>query len=553
MALRKEARGDPQARDPRVWQLLQQGMMHQQQRRLPQAMQCYRAVLEMQPEQPDALHLLGLIAAENAQYEQAAGFLRRAVKGKPDDPVLRRQYGEALLAKSEREAAERELRKSLRLNPGDLETLCTLANCHAAAGQNDEAEALYKRILAEQPANASALQGYAHLCIDLGRMAEARELFRTAIRLNANPALAYGGLAECEEFQEDPPELAEIRRLLATPGLPRRETLSLCQAGLKICDSVGRYDEAFEFGLVGSRLNGRKFDLDTLRRRYDGLKRVFTTDYFDRHSGAGDTSQRPVFVIGMPRSGTTLTEQIIARHPQAAGAGELMNIGRFVSSLGSDTGEQTRRLNALRDKEIRAAARDYLSVLKGIGGGAKRVVDKNPLNFQHLGVIATLFPKSHIIHCRRSPLDTCVSCFMTQFGDKHAYSTDLETLGGYYREYSTLMEYWRDVLPLTIHEVAYENLVTDLEGEARKLIDFIGLEWDPACLRFYEGEGAIHTPSRAQVRQPIYSNSVGRWRRYEKHLAPLRKGSPRPRRSGVRLRRLKPCGRHESLTTNYSQ
>jgi hypothetical protein len=228
----------------------------------------------------------------------------------------------------------------------------------------------------------------------------------------------------------------------------------------------------------------------------------------------------------MPRSGTTLTEQIISRHPQAAAGEELKDIAQIAVSLGS-RGDHARnfakRLSKLTRSETRELAGRYLSTLDRISVNAPRVTDKMPQNFLHLGLIALLFPNARIIHCRRDPLDTCLSCFTMHLKDHHhGYAGDLGTLGSYYREYANLMAHWRKVVPVPIHELQYERLIEFPEEESRKLIDFIGLPWDSACLAPHESARPIRTLSRIQVRQPIYRTSVARWRRYEKHLGPLK-------------------------------
>jgi hypothetical protein len=227
----------------------------------------------------------------------------------------------------------------------------------------------------------------------------------------------------------------------------------------------------------------------------------------------------------MVRSGTTLTEQIISRHPRATGGGELRDIFRLALSLGLDNSgrEYTKRLLKLTPSEAKELANRYLAALERISADADRIVDKMPQNFLHLGLIALLFPKARIVHCRRDPLDNCLSCFTMHLKDHaHGYTADLTTLGLYYREYANLMSYWREVLPMPIYDLSYEALVEEPERETRRLIDFIGLPWDDACLSPQESALPVRTLSRMQVRQPIYKTSVQRWRRYERHLGPLK-------------------------------
>ncbi len=231
-----------------------------------------------------------------------------------------------------------------------------------------------------------------------------------------------------------------------------------------------------------------------------------------------------LFIVGMPRSGTTLTEQIVSSHPEVTGAGELPLIGQVARKIGFDRSDLTpyrHQVISMTRGQSHELAQEYLASVRKKFPNSRHVADKLPLNFEHLGLIAILFPSARIIHCRREPIDTCVSCFMQALNRSHAYSTDLTTLGLYYREYHGLMEHWRQSLPLPIHEVRYEKLVANQESETRALISFLGLPWDDACLKYFETSRAVRTLSRWQVRQPIYSSSVERWRHYAGHLQPL--------------------------------
>jgi hypothetical protein len=316
-----------------------------------------------------------------------------------------------------------------------------------------------------------------------------------------------------------------MKALLEKPGLKVSEAIRLSQAAAKICNDIGRYGDEFEYYASAKAILGSTSDSSVYTQRYRTIRSTFTRDFLAARTGFGSSSSKPVFIVGMPRSGTTLTEQIIASHPQAAAAGETGVLRRAAVSLGygsANEKEFPRRLGAVSASDARNLARQALDLLERFSATAARVTDKLPHNFEVLGMVALLFPRARIIHCRRSPLDTCVSCFLTPLREEHGYAQNLSALGEYYRQYAALMEHWRAVLPMPILEVDYETLVNDLEGQSRRLIDFLGLEWDPACLDFQTSGRAVHTISRAQVRQPVYRTSVGRWRRYEAHLGPLR-------------------------------
>jgi tetratricopeptide (TPR) repeat protein len=511
---------------PHVVPMLQEGIALQTMGKLGLAAEVYQRILAKHPNNPDALHLMGTVAMSLGQVDGALDLFKRAVAGKPNDPAIRCNLANALMEKDDSATAEFHLRKALKLYPNFAAALCFLADCRTAAGNRQEARRLYEEVLARLPDDPQALIGYADLCVTLGEMENARAIYRKAIALNAVPALALAGLATCEKLPKDSPEAAQIKRYLREPGLRPVDHLNLSYAAGSIAEAAGDYDEAFSHFSAAKKLGAGTFDIDTHRRMHTMVKSVFTKQFFETRAKYGDASKRPIFVVGMPRSGTTLTEQIIARHPDAAAAGELGDVTRIAASLGlrrEDAKDYAKRLTKLTPQEAKALAGRYLSVLDHVSADAQRVTDKMPQNFEHLGLIALLFPNARIVHCRRDPLDTCVSCFTMHLKDhNHGYATDLGTLGSYYREYDSLMAHWREVLPLAIYELDYERLIEAPEEQSRKLIAFVGLPWDPACLTPHESARPVRTLSRMQVRQPIYSTSVGRWRRYDKHLAPLK-------------------------------
>ncbi len=468
---------------------------------------------------------MALIALETGETDAAAQMLKRAVSRKPADPALRGNYAEALMQSNDPLGAQRQLRRAQKLAPDHPEILTKLARCHAMLGRDDDAKRTFEDLVARDPIHPSALIAYADFLGQVGEPDKAEAAYRKAIALNISPAQALAGLADLREFKDEPPELIEIRTLLDRPGLRAIDAAKLSRAAGKICNDIGKYDEAFGHYLSVKQFLGVPSRTADYTKRFKLNTSIFIPEFFAARLGFGDRSQKPVFIVGMPRSGTTLTEQIIVSHPKAAGAGEIGVPSMIAKSLGYEAPDErafARRVNALKPKEAAALAREGLSVLGRFSESAERITDKLPQNFALLGLVAILFPKAKIIHCRRNPLDTCVSCFLTPLREGHTYAYDLTALGEYYRGYSQLMDYWRRVLPMPILDVDYEALVADPEGQSRRLIDFIGLEWDPACLDFQANGRVVRTISRSQVRRPIYQTSVERWRRYEKHLGPLR-------------------------------
>jgi hypothetical protein len=258
--------------------------------------------------------------------------------------------------------------------------------------------------------------------------------------------------------------------------------------------------------------------------RIDTVIATFTPEYFERVRGFGIDSETPVFVLGMMRSGTTLVEQILARHPRVFGAGELPDLPRLIGSLSARLQTPIAFPDCLRlldQATARAVAAEYLQRLREMGSGADRVVDKLPANYLWLGLIATFFPNARAIVCRRDPADTCVSCYFQDFASPHPYTSDLRHLGHFYRQYERLMAHWAKVLPIRVFEVRYEELTADPGPVSRTLVEYCGLPWDERCLRFDESKRVVRTASALQVRKPMYTSSVGRWKRYEAFLGPL--------------------------------
>jgi tetratricopeptide (TPR) repeat protein len=365
---------------------------------------------------------------------------------------------------------------------------------------------------------------FADVLIDLGRNKEAAENLRAILVADPRNVAAIAGLASARDAGSEEGNLERFEFALADPDLPAERKVALHMALGQIYDQKKQPREAFTHFMQGNELDRTDYDLKSFRKQIDTLAELFTPFFFMSKTDFGDPSESPVLIVGMPRSGTTLTEQILSSHPLVEGAGELSEIEKIYSSVVGHPSQLQRSLSKLTDADCKALAARYLAELDRHSRSARRVVDKMPHNFMQLGFIALLFPRAHIVHCRRDPMDNCVSIFTQRFNKMHSYATDLKMLGLYYREYHRLMNHWHKVLPLKMFEIQYENMIADQEAMSRKLIDFVGLEWDDACLSFHETERTVTTPSRWQVRQPIYTTSVKRWKKYEEFLGPLKEG-----------------------------
>ena len=388
----------------------------------------------------------------------------------------------------------------------------------------DAAERLIGKALALESENAVFHHNLAYVLGAKSRMEAAEAAYRRAIALDPGYAEAHFNLAQSIKVEAGDPLIESLESLLARPRLSRGERCFLGFAAGKAYDDLGDYDRAFGHFSDGNAAKGARpnphYGSDYLR----AILEVCGKDFLAGRFGGSGVEAAPIFIVGMPRSGTSLAEQILASHPDVFGAGELPYIDRIAAALGGHAAEGTAYPACLRsvpDSAFKGFAESYLKEALGAAGGAAVVTDKAPLNFRHLGLILLLFPKARIVHCRRDPLDTCLSCFFQNFAAGQDYSFDLKELGRFYRDYREMMSAWSGALPAPVFDLVYEDLVADLEGVGRSLLSFCGLDWHPDCARFFETRRPVLTASRVQVRQPVYASSVGKWRRYAAHLGPL--------------------------------
>jgi hypothetical protein len=363
------------------------------------------------------------------------------------------------------------------------------------------------------------------------------------VRLHPEFAEAYFNLSDLViqgKYCFSAQMLAKIESLLSGGRVPLKAASIMHFALGNNLDKQGKYDEAFCAFHTGNQIQqklgeefGILFDLELHRRNTDECIAFFDASYFDKPPPGGVDSELPIFVIGMPRCGSTLVEQIIASHPNAATAGELPEIGRLVQELSKTHHHDDAFPHCLSNVDaqtIHDLASQYLSNLSKHEKDSTRIVDKALSNFFYLGFLFTLLPKARIIHCRRDPMDIGLSCYFRRFGSVN-WSWSLESIGAYYREYNRLMEHWSKVFPSQIYDLHYEKLIADPETMSRELIHFCGLSWSDRCLEFYKNRDAVKTSSRIQVREPIYKTSSGRWKNYAAHLEPYKKaieGSDNP-------------------------
>jgi tetratricopeptide (TPR) repeat protein len=502
--------------------------------RYDEAEQAFAAAVRLDPRHIDARCNLGAALHRQGRLGEALTCLEQTVRLAPGHAQAQNDLGGVLLACDQAERAAGYFREALGLRPGFAEALSNLGLALRELGRVDEAMACFREALRLNPAYAGARNNLAYTLEFQGQFAAAQAEFAEALRLdpdNARALAGLSGLAAAGHYPLSEDELRRVRALVQRRDLPLDDLGRLHFAVARHLDKAGDYDTAFAHYRQGNELakeyvrrRGVAFDAAAQHAQIDRLIAAFSPAYFGHVRGFGVDSELPVFVVGMMRSGTTLAEQILASHPLVHGAGELRDFGQLTTTLAQQLGtaEPFPECVARLDRAaVQTLAQRHLERLRQLGGKAARVVDKMPFNFLHLGLIATLFPRTRIIHCRRDPVDTCLSCYMQNFGEPQGFTLDLHDLGVYYREYERLMEYWRRVLPVPMFELQYEALTAEPEVVSRRLIEYCGLAWDERCLRFHETERPVRTASMLQVRQPMYRSAVGRWKRYEQHLGPL--------------------------------
>lgn len=525
--------------------------------RLQEAKELYLQLCRIDQEDPGNWAMAGVVMGRLGEMQQAATCFQRAIALRPGFTDAHYNLGKALKAMGQLETAVSSYETALRLRPDWADALYNLGNVLDLLGRLREAETCYRRVLAITPDYPKAQKALGNVLMLLGRLDESLDCFERLGKANPGSVDARLGKAKVLERRGETDQAVVIARQLIESGARNLE-LDLLYASLcgteeaiarlewwlgsesqeidrpllvtlhfrlgELYDRQQDYRSAFQHFQTANRLKARTFDMPGFSSFLGDMISVFTPEFMSTAPRATHGSARPIFILGMPRSGTTLVEQILASHPEVHGAGELEEIRQIslemlkINENGKIVAGCLDDLTA--DTCNRFAAR-YLDLLDGLAGGAARVTDKMPQNFIGVGVIALLFPGARIIHCRRDALDTCLSCFVNDFGATHDYATDLATLGAYYGEYRRVMHHWKDVLGIPMLEVDYEALVGDQESVTRSMLDYCGLEWDERCLRFHDNKRTVSTSSYGQVRRPIYSRSIGRWRNYEPWLKPL--------------------------------
>ena len=460
----------------------------------------------------------GLSAYHAGRIDAAIAQYQRVLFLKPDHPETNNNLGVALSAQGRNADAVERYERALSLRPDYVDAHHNLGIALSAQGDLDGAISHHLRAVALKPDHAEAHShlGYAFAC--QGRFGDAVVHYRRAIAIKPVYVEAHFGLTEVRTYHRGDADLAALEALAAADRLPPDKALFVHFALGKALEDIGDYAPAWEHLRRGNALKRSLVDYDETAtlKRLERAAAVFDRGLMQRFAGSGDPSSLPIFVIGMPRSGSTLIEQILASHPQVYGAGELASVETIAGDIVNTN------LSTLDVSAFQRLGESYIQSVLPLAPDKSRIVDKAPGNFLNVGLIHLMLPNARIIHTVRDPIDTCVSCYSKLFASGQSYAYDLGELARCYRAYAELMSHWRSILPPdAILEVAYEDVVNDLEGQTRRLIDYCGLAWDDRCISFHKTTRAVKTASTFQVRQPLFRGSLQRWRRYEAGIDPL--------------------------------
>ena len=503
-------------------------------RRHEAAIARYEKALAIDPDYAEANYGIATALQALKHYEQAILFYEKALAVDPDYAEANHGIATALQALNRHDQAIGFYEKALAVDPDHVEANDGLGTALRALGRDDEAIPFYVRALAIRPGYGAGHNNLGVALQEIGRLEEARLAFERAVGLEPRTAGFYRNLFDTGKITAGDRHLAALRALAQdAASLPGEDQIQLHFALGKALADVGEHQRSFHHFLEGNALKRQQVDHDEAAalRMFDRIRAVFGAELMRSKAGQGDPSSLPVFILGMPRSGSTLIEQVLASHPKVFGAGERLDFRDALNSLGGAGGiglPFPERFVVASGDELRELGAGYLDGLKAASrssGNYQRITDKMPANFRLVGPIHLALPNALIFHTCRDPVDTCLSCFSALFGADQPFAYDLGELGRYYRAYSSLMEHWRAVLPEGVMlDVQYEELVGDLEPQARRIVAHCGLEWDDACLAFHKTQRLVKTASVAQVRQPIYRSSVGRWRPDGAVLRPLLDG-----------------------------
>jgi len=484
-----------------------------------------RDLLKRNPEDVNAMRLLAKVEIAAGRWRRAENVLYRALQLAPAFDDARLDLARALKEQDRVEEAVDCTGEVVERNPRHAPAWYLHASMLAIIGRYEEALAAYERAIALRPNNPPAYIGMGHLLKTLGRQADGIAAYRTAIEQQPDFAEVYWSLANLKTFRFTDEEVRVMESYVAGEQLDDDARIHFLFTLGKAYEDQREFEKSFEYYQQACAQQRMRIVYDPVETQllHERIRSTFSADFIASRAGQGCDDPAPIFIVGLPRSGSTLIEQILASHSQVEGTAELPDVGRVISSLGRQ-GNARAYPEAVVEMEAEdwwAAGESYLLRTERHRHGLPRFTDKMPNNFANIGMIKLMLPNARIIDARRHPLDSCFGSFKQHFALGQAFSYDLEELGEFYLEYRAMMRHWNRVLPGQVLELRYEDMVADQLTQTRRLLDFCGLPWEDSCLRFHETERAVRTASSEQVRQPIYDSSINHWRHFRRQLQPL--------------------------------
>ncbi|MBD3265545.1 tetratricopeptide repeat protein [bacterium] len=491
-----------------------------------EAINTYLFCLRVDRENSAACFKLGNLYFADNKARQAVHFFKKALAIQPGHSAILINLAFALSHLDRHQEANKYFRKALRLEPRNFRYHYYYANSLITSQQPYKAIDHLKKCLLLHPNYIDAYLLFIRIFIQQNKYKQAQRLLNTVFALAPDSVYAHVYQVEIPHTRDWDSIEKKLRQLADKETLPVKEKNALLFSLAKIQDKQQKYQEAYRFWIQGNLLRRQEhhYSFSKEHNIFKKLKKMLPREFLQEKKGKGYPSHIPIFIVGMPRSGTSLVEQILDSHAKVIGAGESKLISNITSSLHKRYRLRfpyPEGITQLSEETWREMGEVYVNRIKKIHCRADRITDKMPQNFLHLGFIQSILPRAKIIHCKRIPLDTCLSCFSIDFtDDRLLFTTQMNDIVSYYKYYQDLMRYWRNVLPYPIYEIVYEDLIEQPETIIAQLLEFCELPWDDNCLRFHQSKRAVHTASLMQVRQPIYKSSRGRWRNYAYYLAP---------------------------------
>lgn len=531
----------------------------QKQGRTAEAIQLFQTLISENPDNPELQFKCGVCFLEMGEYFKALGYLLRATELDSKNAEYHAWLGKCLSETNLEKSAIKSYKKALSLDEFNLIALSGLGYIYAHNEKNSEAKELLKRALTIQPTNITNLGRLAIILSRLDEYEEAIEHAQKAIKLEPKNPFPYISLGNAQLIHADTVgalnsfrkaieanpmhgrayfyyfntkkttnnDITLIKKMekMLEKSMPAQTRQDILYSLGKAFDDLKEHEKAFSFIEKANMLAQHQFNSDENRKTLKKIKQIFTRKYLNTHKIKERQDCSPIFIIGMPRSGSTLIDQILSSHPKVCSIGESTKLLDILSEVGENKKIENDYLYLLRNlncSDLTSIQNQYFDEICNLSDTTTHIVNKTLSHFRELGLISVLFPNARIIHAKRHPLDIGLSCFFIAFNSKNmSWANDLSSIGEYYRSYADLMGYWKKTLSIPILDIQYEDIITDIETHSKRIIEFCGLDWNEKCLEFYKTKRGVHTASVWQVRQPVYKSSMQRWAPYAKNLQPL--------------------------------